>query len=216
MVRQQNNRPSDFVLINRTQDFFLESLQGKVTDPKLLGAWREFHKLYDPVIRRYVMSCGMQGEFLEDVVQTAWALVIRELQRFDCDPRKGSFRAWLFARARNVTVSQVREIERSREHCVGVDFAGQVSCDLEPAELFERQWDELILHDALRVLERYVSDFDYKLFVMRRFHELSVAELVDDTGVAEATIRSKLHRTMTTFRKLIDVQGYRDLMFQCD
>jgi RNA polymerase sigma-70 factor (ECF subfamily) len=162
------------------------------------------------------MSCGVQGEFLEDVVQTAWALVIEELQRFDCDPSKGSFRAWLFARVRNVTVNQVRDLARNREHTVGVHFAEQESQELDPSQLFERQWDELILHDALRVLERYVSDFDYKLFVMRRFHELSVAELVEDTGVAEATIRSKLHRTMTTFRKLIDVQGYRDLMFQCD
>ena len=216
MVLERHKRPSDFVLINRTQDFFLSSLKGKVTDPKLRAAWRRFHQLYDPIIRRYVVSCGIRGEVLEDVVQTAWALVIRDLRRFDCDPSKGSFRAWLFVRVRNVSVDQVREVERSREHCAGVHFVAHEARELEPAHAFEKQWDELILHDALRTLERYVSDFDYKLFVMRRFHELSVAELAEDTGLGEATIRSKLHRTMKTFRTLIENQGYRDLMFQYD
>lgn len=216
MVFVRRDRPTDYVLIHRTQDFFLMSLKGKVTDPKLRAAWREFHRFYDPIIRRCAVSCGIQGRELEDVMQTAWALVIKDLRSFKCDPSQGKFRDWLFARVRNLSVNQVRDAERCREHCAGVHFTGHETGDFEPAQVFEQQWDELVLYEALRELQRYVSDFDYKLFVMRRFHQMSVAELVEDTGVCEATIRSKLHRTLATLRELIEIKGYRDLMFQYD
>jgi RNA polymerase sigma-70 factor (ECF subfamily) len=208
---------TDFVLLANTRDYFIESTKGKVVDPKLLLAWRRFHQLYHPVIKRIAMSCGIRGSLLDDVMQIAWENVIRDLRDFECDPSKGSFRSWLFTRVRNASVDQVRNARRRREHCAGINYVDDLAAELvEPDQIFERQWDEVVLHDALKLLERCVSELDYKLFVMRRFHELSIAELADDTGLCESTIRSKLHRTLKTFVNIFEERGYRDLLFRRD
>lgn len=101
MSGKRHDRPSDFGLIRRTRDYFMVSLKGVVKDPDLLGAWKRFYEWYDPIIRRFAVSYGMRGETLEDVVQAAWEVVIRDLPGFDCDPSNGKFRPcrpWLFAR----------------------------------------------------------------------------------------------------------------------
>lgn len=216
MVSKRHKRPSDFVLIKSTRDYFIASLTGKVRDPELVAAWRRFYEWYDPIIRRFAVSCGMRGETLEDVVQSAWEVIIRDLQGFDCDPSKGKFRAWLFSRVRSVSVAQVRRAKRRREYSAGIDFDEHESAELQPDAIFEKQWNEVVLQDSLNLLERYVSEFDYKLFVMRRFHEMSIAELAEDTGLCEGTIRSKLHRSMHTIAKLVEERGYRDLLFEFD
>jgi len=49
---------------------------------------------------------------------------------------------------------------------------------------------------------------------MRRIHELSIS--VEDTGLCENTIRSKLRRTLKAFETIVEQRGYRDLLFRCD
>ncbi len=51
---------------------------------------------------------------------------------------------------------------------------------------------------------------------MRRIHELSISKLVEDTGLCENTIRSKLRRTLKAFETIVEQRGYRDLLFRCD
>ncbi|MBI2480695.1 MAG: sigma-70 family RNA polymerase sigma factor [Planctomycetia bacterium] len=216
MASSKYRRPSDMILIQTTRDFFRASLKGKVDDPQLLGAWRRFYEWYDPLIRRFAVSCGMRGGTLDDVVQSAWTIVIRDLEKFDCDPSRGSFRAWLYARVRNVSVDQIRARTRRVEYCAGVQSGLCSDPALEPTRMFEQQWNEAVLHEALSVLERFVSDLDFKLFVMRRFHDVSITELSQDTGRCESTVRSKLQRTMKAFATIIDQRGYGDLLFDCD
>lgn len=216
MARSKDRRPSDFVLIHTTRDFFRESLKGKVDDPQLLAAWHRFYEWYDPLIRRFALSCGARREALEDFTQAAWTVVIRELRDFDCDPSKGSFRAWLFTRVRSASVAQLRKNDRVREHRTGIDFEAYCGRALDPARIVEQQWDKSVIDEALNVLERFVSDLDFKLFVMRRIHECSISELAADTGRCESTVRSKLHRTMKAFETIFAHRGYRDLLFQCD
>lgn len=74
----------------------------------------------------------------------------------------------------------------------------------------------MVLHEALCVLENYVSPFDYTLLLMHRFHEMSASELSEDTGLCESTIRTKLNRTMQTIAMIFEERGYRELLFQCD
>ncbi|MBI2480886.1 MAG: sigma-70 family RNA polymerase sigma factor, partial [Planctomycetia bacterium] len=168
MNQKRPRPPSDFVLIKNTKTYFIESLAGKVTDPKLFAAWQCFYRLYDPIIRRFAISCGIRRNLLDEVVPDAWEIVVRALPDFDCDPTHGRFRPWLFARVRNASVDRVRETKRRREFCVGVDFDEHEGPDPRPDQVFERRWNKAVLDDALRVLQGSVSDIDYKLFVMSR------------------------------------------------
>lgn len=212
--RTRNRRPSDYVLLKRTQDYLAAAVDGKVSDPELIAPWRTFYTWYDPLIRRFVNSFGFARDIAEDVVQSAWQTVISELSKFDCNPDKGKFRAWLFLRVRSNSIRQIRLTQRSREHAAGINFDWCMAETLPPDRLFELQWNDIVLQEVLHVLERRVSDFDYKLFVMYHFHEMTVAELVDDCGICENTVRSKLRRMSNRLNDLVAERGYRELMFE--
>ena len=110
----------------------------------------------------------------------------------------------------------MRELSRRREYCAGVDFDRHRARELEPAQAFERQWNFVVLDEAIDVLKQYVSKVDYKFFIMHRLYGTSIAELAKDSGLPAGTVRSKLSRTMQRFEQLVDDRGYLDLMFQGD
>lgn len=216
MAVDRYRRPSDYVLIETTQDFVLRSMEGKVSDPMLLTAWRKFYRRYNPIIRRFATSCGMRGEAVDDVAQNTWAIVVRDLGEFVCDPLRGKFRSWLFTRVRNTSMDVVRAVERRRELCIGVHFDQFEGPDRRSDQVFEQQWNNVVLDEALSQLELYVSPLDYKLFRMHRLEQMSVAELVQDSGLCENTVRSKLHRTMQAATRVFTELGYSDMLFDHD
>jgi RNA polymerase sigma-70 factor (ECF subfamily) len=77
------------------------SLLLRVRDPGDAEAWREFVDLYGPLVYRFVRKRGLQDADAVDLVQIVLEELTREVRRLNYDPRRGSFRGWLFAVVRN-------------------------------------------------------------------------------------------------------------------
>ncbi|MFV1968906.1 MAG: RNA polymerase sigma factor [Pirellulaceae bacterium] len=210
---KRNDVASDHVLLSNAKDYVIQRLRRRRVRPALIPAWRQFYRQYNPLLRRFAASCGVAPDDLEDTVQTAWAAILEGLPSFECHPRRGSFRAWLFVRVRNIAVDQMRGTAMRREFASGDELERMPSDAPGPRETFEAQWNELVLQEALRKLENCVFEKDYRFFVMRKFHELSVAELAEDSGLSENVVRQRVHRASETFRQLLRNSGFLDLMF---
>jgi RNA polymerase sigma factor (sigma-70 family) len=59
------------------------------------AAWREFFKIYTPVVYSYALRRGLESNDAEDVTQEALMDVVRSIQKFEYQPEKGRFRDWL-------------------------------------------------------------------------------------------------------------------------
>src|SRR5438094_7280967 len=77
------------------------SLLLRVRDPRDKDAWREFVELYGPLVYRFARKRGLQDADAADLTQIVFQAVVPAIQRLDYDPRRGSFRGWLFAVVRN-------------------------------------------------------------------------------------------------------------------
>jgi RNA polymerase sigma-70 factor (ECF subfamily) len=76
------------------------SLLLRVRNVKDAEAWRQFVALYAPLVYGWVRRRGLQDADAADVTQEVFQRVSRAIQTLDYDPRRGSFRGWLFTLTR--------------------------------------------------------------------------------------------------------------------
>jgi len=77
------------------------SLLVRVRDPADGPAWVQFVDIYAPLIYGYARKRGLQDADAADVTQEVLQAVAPAIRRLDYDPRRGSFRGWLFTIVRN-------------------------------------------------------------------------------------------------------------------
>jgi len=66
------------------------------------SAWAEFLSIYMPLLHAYAMKAGLQDSDAADIAQETVRQVFRNIDRFDYQPDRGSFRGWLLTIARNL------------------------------------------------------------------------------------------------------------------
>jgi RNA polymerase sigma-70 factor (ECF subfamily) len=65
------------------------------------GAWSQFVEVYAPLVFGLARKHGLQDADAADVTQEVLLAVSRGIRTLEYDPRRGSFRGWLFTVARN-------------------------------------------------------------------------------------------------------------------
>jgi len=64
-------------------------------------AWREFVLLYAPLVYGLARQRGLQDADAADVTQEVFQTISAAVKNLEYDPRRGSFRGWLFTLTRN-------------------------------------------------------------------------------------------------------------------
>jgi RNA polymerase sigma factor (sigma-70 family) len=119
-----------------------------VTRPSLLvrlrdaadeRAWLLFVDIYAPLIYDFARRRGMQDADAADLTQEVLAAVARAVRTFDYDPRRGSFRAWLFT----VVVNKFRTLRDRiyRQEQGSGDTTAQQLLQEVPAPDDNEQWE---------------------------------------------------------------------------
>ncbi len=115
------------------------SLLVRLRDPGDGEAWRQFVRLYAPVVYAYARRRQLQDADAADLTQEVLRGIMKAARRLDYDPARGSFRAWLFTVTRNKLID-LRERQR-RGQGAGGTSAGEMF-DRQPAREDEAVWDE--------------------------------------------------------------------------
>jgi RNA polymerase sigma-70 factor (ECF subfamily) len=88
------------------------SLLVRLRDPRDERAWAEFVDLYTPLLRRLARAKGLQDADAADLAQDVFRAVAGAIDRFDLDPARGSFRAWLSRIGRNLAINALADRRR--------------------------------------------------------------------------------------------------------
>jgi hypothetical protein len=72
------------------------SLLVRIRDSRDAQAWCQFVDIYAPLIHGYARKHGLQDADAADLTEDVLGIVARSIPKLEYDPKRGSFRGWLF------------------------------------------------------------------------------------------------------------------------
>lgn len=116
------------------------SLLVRLKDPNDAGAWTEFARLYASVVYGFARKRGLQDADAADLMQEVLRSVANAVGRLEYDPRKGTFRGWLYSITRN-KIFNFLEANRRRVRGSGDSQVQQRLQELPDRDLDDDEWD---------------------------------------------------------------------------
>jgi RNA polymerase sigma-70 factor (ECF subfamily) len=116
------------------------SLLVRLRDAQDADAWRQFVELYGPIVYRFGRRHRLQDADAADLTQEVLRGVSGGVGRLDYDPRRGSFRGWLFTLAHRKLYDLLAR--RRRQEQPGGDSATHLLLDEAPARDSEDVWNQ--------------------------------------------------------------------------
>lgn len=159
------------------------------------AAWEALVRAHQEALFRLAYLFTGDPDSAQDAVQEAFIRAYRYLERFD--PAR-PLRPWLLSIAANQARNQLRSARRYLDAVKRwFQDSPKDEADIEDGAL--DQWEARSLWKATWNL----NFEDQQVIYYRYFLELSVAETAVALGVAEGTVKSRLHRALGRLREVI-------------
>jgi RNA polymerase sigma-70 factor (ECF subfamily) len=159
------------------------------------SALRELHDRYAGPLWRYVAALTGRPSDADDVVQETLLRAWRTSGILDEDPE--ALRGWLFTVSRHLVIDQARSANRRHEE------TRDEQPDEPVADRTEQLLDAILLQDALASLAPHHRE----AIVQAYYGGRSTAELARELGVAEGTVKSRLHYGLRALRLAFQERG---------
>lgn len=166
-----------------------------------LAAFDRLYARYERRLYGYIRRIVGESAVADDLFQDIFLKVLRDRSY---DPERGRFAPWLFAVARNACLAAQRS---ERSHANLRERAGETLQPTTPAPRPDAR-----LGEAARVQAAMAAlpEAQRQLILLKQLGELSYREIAGLMGVAEGTIKSRLHAATQAFRRLLTEGGSAD------
>jgi len=144
------------------QDSTSVSLLRRLRESDQEEAWSRFVDLYTPLIYYWGRSQRLNANDTSDLVQDVLTVLVKELRRFEYDPRKNRFRGWL----RTITVNKATDLHRRRA--------------IEPQTGLAATIEQVAVATDIDLFE----ETEYRCFLVGRALELMQADFKHETWLA--------------------------------
>jgi RNA polymerase sigma factor (sigma-70 family) len=181
----------------------LERLQKNPDDPQ---AWTLFIERYQPRIRRWCVTWGLQDSDADDVAQNVLVKLFAALRKFQYDPSR-SFRAWL----KTVTQHAWSDFVAARRRDPG-QIAGQIDTIADSAEAqsdLERQiedgFDLELSEIAKHRIKGRTKPANWEAFQLTAIEGLSGAEAARKLGIPVGHVFVAKHRVQKLLQEEVQI-----------
>ena len=183
------------------------SLLVQVRDGANAGAWREFVGLYGPVVYGFARNRGLQDADAADLMQDVMRSVSSTIGRLDYDPKRGTFRGWLFTITRN-KVFNFLSSRRVRPQGSGGTTANRRLEEATEADDGTDEWElEYQRRLAALAMERVQDEFQestWRAFWLTAVEGMPVAEVAKRVGLSAGAIYVAKSRVLARLKAEVD------------
>jgi len=196
-------RPTDSLLPTR------QSLLSRLRDCEDQQGWREFFDKYWRLIYNVARYSGLDDAPAQDVVQNTFIYLARRMPKFQYDPGRRSFKAWL----RRVTRSRISVYCRRASYkepplpelplededvnvWESVPDPGPDAFD----ELWQREWEENLLKTALLRIRPKVSAQQLMIFELAALGEVPLKQVARKLEISLMQVYLARHRVGKLFK----------------
>jgi RNA polymerase sigma-70 factor (ECF subfamily) len=180
------------------------SLLLRLRDARDADAWQQFVRLYAPLVYGFARRRGLQDADAADLTQEVLRAVAGAAGRLDYDPRRGSFRGWLFTVVRNKVLNFY---ERGRRHCPGSgDTAVQALLEGRPAgaedeaALWELEYRRGLMATALEQVRGDFHGSTWEAFRLTALEGRKPREAARTLGTSVAAVYKAKGRVLARLR----------------
>jgi RNA polymerase sigma-70 factor (ECF subfamily) len=164
-----------------------------------LDAWRQMVGLYTPLLRTWLRPAGLQASDIDDLTQTALAVVVRRLPEYRHNGRRGAFRAWLRSIIGNVLReflrANVRRTARERELLAELE---------DPTSMLSRRWDaehdRYILRGLLELIRGEFTPSTWATFWRTALDGSAAAVVAAELGLTPNAVHVARSRVLARLR----------------
>ncbi len=179
------------------------SLLQRIGDPADEASWREFWRLYDPVVYRMARRFGLQDADANDLTQDVMAAVMDAVRRWEPDEHRGRFRTWLFTIVRNRTISILRR-HRSGTRGSGDTAVLRQLAAVPAQEAFEDEVRRAAFHQAAEIVRPQVQPATWNAFWQTSVLGQPVEEAARQLNLSVGSIYAARSRVLARLRREIE------------
>ena len=184
------------------------SLLVRLGDPRDERAWSEFVDIYTPLVYRLARRRGLQDADAIDLTQEVFRSVVAAIDRFDPDPERGAFRAWLSRIARNLTINALaardRQVRGAGDTAIVRLMDELPAAPDEPAAEFDLEYRRRLFDWAAERVRAEVSDTEWQAFYMTGVEGREPRDVAAALATSVGTVYSYKSRVMARLRRLIE------------
>ena len=185
------------------------SLLVRIRDAADREAWRQFVELYAPLVYRFARRRGLQDADSADLAQDVLHAVARSTERLEYDPRKGSFRGWLFTVARNKLHTFLRRRERQRRHTedVAVEWLAEEPAAPEPDEaaLWEQEYQQRLFDWAAEQVRGHFQERTWQAFWQTAVEGRPPREVAEALGLSVGAVYIAKSRVLARLKEQVQL-----------
>lgn len=183
------------------------SLLVQIRDGANHEAWREFLKLYGPVVYGFARKRGLQDADAADLMQDVMRSVSSAIGRLDYDRNQGTFRGWLFTITRN-KVFNFLSARRIRPQGAG-DSATNRLLDSHPnagdgSETWEMEYQRRIAALAMDRIKSEFQESTWKAFWLTAVEGIAAPDAARRVGLSSGAVYVAKSRVLARLKEEVD------------
>jgi len=184
------------------------SLLVRIRDAADREAWRQFVELYTPLVYRFARRRGLQDADAADLAQDVLHAVARSSERLEYDPRRGSFRGWLFTVARNKLHTFLRRRERQRRLTADVAVEGlpeEPADETDEAALWEQEYQQRLFDWAAEQVRGHFQDRTWQAFWQTAVEGRPPREVAEALGLSVGAVYIAKSRVLARLKEQVQL-----------
>jgi RNA polymerase sigma factor (sigma-70 family) len=189
-----------------------QSLLSRLRDCQDQEGWRDFFDTYWRLIYQVARRVELSDAEAQDVVQDTFIYLSRRMPNFRYDPARGSFKSWLRVVTRSriaVFLRQAKSGPLRREPLPDNDSVTALDEFPDPRadvldEVWQREWEEHLLHTALRRVRAKVSSQQLLIFRLATLGNLSLNQVAKKLRINLAQVYLARHRVGKVFKAEVE------------
>ena len=180
-----------------------ETLILRLRDPEDDASWSEFAEIYTPLLYGYCKKRGIQQADAADIAQDVMRSVALAMRRFEYDPEKGKFKAWLFTAVRHAIGRHFKNLKRRPLTPADSQFIELMESTPEKSETvdWERDYQRELLKWALAKVRPEFAERIWNAFEQTAVHGREAGEVADQIGMTKNAVAIAKFRVTKRLRE---------------
>jgi RNA polymerase sigma-70 factor (ECF subfamily) len=182
------------------------SLLVRLRNPRDEAAWGEFVDLYGPLVYSYARKHGLQDADAADLGQEVLVAVAGAVGRLEYDPRRGTFRSWLFTIVRR-KLSSWRALQGSRPRGSGDTdthrLLEQHPVPEQEAAEWQAEWERRVFAWACVQVRREVTEATWQAFWRTAVEGQSCKQAASGLALTRTAVYLARHRILARLKELM-------------